>query len=118
MMPPSLFRSRNFSVGNVATLAIYGALSLGMFCADRCSCSRSPDCRPPSPGWCCCRPRSLMLGLSSVFGGLAGRHGPRWFMAFGPVIAGGGFLLMTSIGPGTEHLDPDDSRPGRVRCSA
>jgi MFS family permease len=32
--------------------------------------------------------------LASWFGALAGRFGPRWFMAFGPGLAGVGYLLM------------------------
>ena len=35
-----------------------------------------------------------MFLLSPVSGRLAGKHGPRWFMTFGPLIAAAGFLLM------------------------
>ncbi|MNW59108.1 hypothetical protein D3C74_370080 [compost metagenome] len=35
-----------------------------------------------------------MLFLSSRFGALAGRYGPRLFMTVGPLIAGCGYLLM------------------------
>ena len=97
MMPPSLFNSRNFSVGNVATLAIYGALSLGTF-ALTVFLQQVAGLPATVAGLVLLPVTFLMLGLSSVFGGLAGRLGPRWFMAFGPVIAGVGFLLMTSIG--------------------
>ena len=31
LMPLSLFRARNFAVGNIATAAVYAALSLGQF---------------------------------------------------------------------------------------
>jgi hypothetical protein len=35
-----------------------------------------------------------MFLLSPVAGRLAGTHGPRWFMTFGPMLAAAGFLLM------------------------
>lgn len=37
----------------------------------------------------------LSFFLARRFGTLAGRHGPRAYMAVGPLIAAGGFLLMT-----------------------
>ena len=38
----------------------------------------------------------LNIFLSSWFGSLAGRYGPRWFMALGPAGAGLGYFLMLS----------------------
>ncbi len=40
---------------------------------------------------------ALMFLLSSYFGKLAGRYGPRLFMAAGPMVAGVGFLLMLRL---------------------
>jgi MFS family permease len=38
-----------------------------------------------------------MLVLSPRFGALAGKYGPRWFMASGPVVAAAGFALMLRV---------------------
>ena len=101
MVPPALFRNRNFAVGNVATLAVYAALSLGMFTITL-FLQQVGGYSATVAGLVLLPATLMMLGLSSVFAGLAGRYGPRWFMALGPVIAGAGFLLITSVGS-----DPD-----------
>jgi hypothetical protein len=38
----------------------------------------------------------LSFVLARRFGTLAGLHGPRWYMAGGPMIAAAGYLLMAS----------------------
>jgi MFS family permease len=38
-----------------------------------------------------------MFLLSPRFGGLSARHGPRLFMGIGPLVAGGGFLLISRL---------------------
>jgi MFS family permease len=39
----------------------------------------------------------LSFFLARLFGTLAGRHGPRLYMALGPVIAAAGFLLLRNV---------------------
>src|SRR3954454_12346805 len=39
-----------------------------------------------------------MFALSSRFGALADRFGPRWFMGAGPLVAGGGMLMLLNVG--------------------
>jgi hypothetical protein len=39
----------------------------------------------------------LLFVLSSRFGALSGKYGPRWFMATGPVIAGLGTFYMSGV---------------------
>ena len=41
----------------------------------------------------------VMFPLSSRFGALADRHGPRFFMGVGPLVAAVGLALMTSWTP-------------------
>jgi EmrB/QacA subfamily drug resistance transporter len=96
MMPLGLFRARNFWVGNLATAAIYGALGLGMFVLTL-FLQEVAGFRATAAGLVLMPTTLLMLLLSSTLGGWAGRWGPRWFMAVGPVLAGVGFLLMLRV---------------------
>lgn len=96
MLPLSLFKVRNFSVGNVATLAVYGALGVttllitvfvqefGGYSALQAGMAFMPV-------------TIIMFILSPRFGALAGRYGPRLFMAMGPMISGLGFLWMLLV---------------------
>ncbi|WP_235685309.1 MFS transporter [Corallococcus silvisoli] len=97
MMPLGLFRERNFWVGNLATTSIYGALSLGMFVITL-FLQEVGGFRATAAGLALMPTTLIMLLLSSVFGGLAGRYGSRLFMAVGPCLASVGFLLMLRVG--------------------
>lgn len=95
MLPLSLFRVRNFGFGNIATAFIYGALSLGFF-AIAVFVQQTAGFSATAAGIATLPPTLVMLALSSWFGKLAGVHGPRLFMTFGPIVAGAGFLLMAT----------------------
>ncbi|MDQ1607189.1 MAG: hypothetical protein QOJ18_1556 [Microbacteriaceae bacterium] len=96
MMPLGLFRVRNFGIGNVATVAIYGALSIGGLLV--VVFLQQVAGYPATLAGLALLPVTLInIALSPVFGGLAGRHGPRLFMAVGPIVAGIGYLLMRGI---------------------
>jgi EmrB/QacA subfamily drug resistance transporter len=91
MLPPKLFQVRNFSVGNLATTTIYGGLSLSVFLliifiqqVGGYSATQAGLAGLPSS--------IFMFLLASRFGALAGKYGPRWFMAGGPLVAAGGFM--------------------------
>lgn len=93
MLPPGLFASRNFSVGNLATASIYGGLAVATFLISvfvqqvgRYSAFQAGMALLPVT--------IIMFFLSPRAGELAGRFGPRWFMATGPIIAAIGFLYM------------------------
>lgn len=97
MMPLGLFTARNFWVGNVATVFVYGALSLGgflvvVFLQQAAGYSATFAALAMLPVMV------LMTLLAAVFGKLAGKYGPRLFMAVGPILAGIGFLLMLTVG--------------------
>jgi EmrB/QacA subfamily drug resistance transporter len=91
MLPLHLFRLRNFSVTNVETLAVYGALSglslfltlfleeFGGYTAFRAGVALLPI-------------TVVMFFLSPRTGKLAMRLGPRLFMSVGPLIAGAAVL--------------------------
>jgi MFS family permease len=94
-MPLRLFSERNFAVGNLATVFLYAAVSLGtlvvaLFLQETVgmSASQAGLATLPLP--------VLSFFLARPFGTLAGRHGPRIYMAVGPIIAAGGFLLMSA----------------------
>lgn len=96
MMPLSLFRARNFRYGNLVTAAAYGAISLGSFAvtvfvqeAAGYSAIEAGVISLPLP--------VAMLLLSTYFGKLSGRYGPRLFMTAGPSICGAGFLLLLTV---------------------
>jgi EmrB/QacA subfamily drug resistance transporter len=95
IMPLQLFAARNFAVGNLATVFLYAAVSLGtlivaLFLQETVGLSASEAglATLPLP--------VLSFFLARPFGTLAGRHGPRLYMAIGPIIAAGGFLLLTT----------------------
>lgn len=96
MMPLSLFSIRNFWVGNISTLFIYGALSLGFF-ALGLYLQQVAGLSATVAGIAMLPSTVLMLLLSSWFGALAGRFGARFFMGIGPLVAGCGFLWLLTL---------------------
>ena len=89
MMPLHIFSARNFAVGNLATVFLYAAVSLGtllvaLFLQETAgmSATEAGIATLPIP--------VLSFFLARRFGTLAGRHGPRLYMAFGPLIAAAG----------------------------
>jgi EmrB/QacA subfamily drug resistance transporter len=105
LVPPRLFRSRNFTVTNISTLVIYGALYVsltfqGIFLIGTLDYNEQAAGVAGIPG-------SLFLVLFSTrFGALAARRGPRLFMAAGPAIMAAGTLWLARI--------PADSEPWRL----
>jgi EmrB/QacA subfamily drug resistance transporter len=93
LLPLKLFTVRNFAVGNVATAFIYAALSIGGFII--VLFLQQVAGFPATLAALALLPVSIVsILLASWFGALAGRFGPRWFMALGPAVAGCGYLLM------------------------
>ena len=96
MMPPHIFAARNFAVGNLTTVFLYAAVSLGTLLvalflqeAAGMSATQAGIATLPIP--------VLSFFLARRFGTLAGRHGPRLYMALGPLIAAAGYLLMSTV---------------------
>jgi EmrB/QacA subfamily drug resistance transporter len=102
LVPLHLFTSRNFTVTNISTFVIYGALYVtitfqGIFLIATLGYNE------PAAGFAGV-PGTLLLALFSTrFGRLAARYGPRLFMALGPAIMGLGLLYLARI--------PSDSEP-------
>jgi EmrB/QacA subfamily drug resistance transporter len=97
MLPVSIFRVHNFWVGNVATAVIYGALAFGPFILVL-YLQQVAEFSATEAGIAMIPATVMMLALSGLFGSLAGRHGPRLFMALGPTIAAAGFVAMMVMG--------------------
>jgi EmrB/QacA subfamily drug resistance transporter len=96
LVPPDLFRSRNFSVTNLSTLLIYGALYvstyfLGLFMQGTLGYTAA------AAGLAGLPVSLFLIALSSRFGALAGRLGPRIFMSVGPAVMAVGILWFARI---------------------
>ncbi|KZE94298.1 Multidrug resistance protein Stp [Agromyces sp. NDB4Y10] len=96
MLPLTLFRARNFAAGNLATLFIYAAFSLGLF-ALPIFLQESGGFPATLAGLATLPPTVMLVLLGSWFGGLGGRYGPRLFMALGPMIVAIGWLLTLAL---------------------
>ncbi|WP_144710011.1 MFS transporter [Curtobacterium pusillum] len=97
LVPLELFRARNFTVGNLATLSIYGALGMVFFVV---TLFLQEVWHFPAwlAGLATLPPTVMLLLLSTTVGAFAGRYGPRWFMAAGPTVAAIGALLLLLAG--------------------
>jgi EmrB/QacA subfamily drug resistance transporter len=106
LIPPELFRSRNFTVTNISTLLIYGALAvtfyyLTLFQQGTLGYTAAAAGAGAIPG------SLLLIFFSRRFGALAARFGPRWFMALGPAIMALGVLWYARV--------PVSSAPWRLQ---
>ncbi len=97
LLPLSLFRSRTFASGNVATFFIYAALSLNGFIV-AVYLQQGAGLSATLAGLASLPTTLLMIALSPPIGTLAGRLGPRLFMTIGPVVMAGGCLLLLAVG--------------------
>lgn len=118
LVPPRLFGSRNFTVTNLSTLVIYGALYVsltfqGIFLIGVLGYNEQAAGLAGLPA------TLLLVLFSTRFGALAARFGPRRFMAVGPAVMGLGLLWLTRIpstsagwslgtGDGSSLLPPGD----------
>ena len=103
MLRLDLFKSRNFAVGNVETLALYGGLS-ALFFFLVLYLQQVAGYSPLKSGLALLPESLVMFALSSRFGALADRLGPRLFMGGGPLIAGAGMLMLLSFGVRVDYL--------------
>ena len=95
MMPLHIFAARNFAVGNLATVFLYAAVSLGMLIVTL-FLQETAGLSATEAGLATLPVPVLSFFLARRFGTLAGMHGPRLYMAIGPLVAAVGYLLMTT----------------------
>jgi EmrB/QacA subfamily drug resistance transporter len=93
MLPLKLFKVRNFTAGNFATIAVYAGLSIATFLIS-VAVQQLGHYSALQAGLALVPVTVIMFFLSSRFGALAGRFGPRLFMSLGPTLAALGFLTM------------------------
>ncbi|HEX3706317.1 MAG TPA: DHA2 family efflux MFS transporter permease subunit [Mycobacteriales bacterium] len=103
MVKLELFAGRNFTAANLQTLTMYAGLSILFFFlviflqqVAGYSALRSGLTTLPVT--------ILMFALSSRFGALSTRFGPRLFMGMGPLIAAGGTLWLLRAGLHTSYV--------------
>ncbi|WP_006241867.1 MFS transporter [Mycolicibacterium tusciae] len=101
MMPLHIFTARNFAVGNLATIFLYAGVSLGMLVLGL-FLQETAGLTATAAGLATLPVPVLSFLLARRFGTLAGVHGPRIFMAVGPLVAAIGYLLMAGA---TEPFD-------------
>src|SRR5256714_10838663 len=98
LVPLELFRSRNFTVTNISTFLIYGALYVtfyyvALMVQGVLGYSAAAAGLAGVPG-------GLRLAvLSTRFGALAGRYGPKLFMSIGPALMALGVLWFLRVPP-------------------
>lgn len=113
LVPLSLFESRNFTVVNLSTFVIYGALYVTLI-FQSLFLQGTLGYSPVAAG-AIALPVGLMLTfLSTPAGQLAARIGPRLFMALGPAIMGLGLLWLVRIPPDSEAWRADLTRPATL----
>jgi predicted MFS family arabinose efflux permease len=103
MLPFVLFRSRNFTVGNLTTLTLYAGLNVatfflvlfvqqvGGYSALQAGLSLLPI-------------TVLVFLLAKRFGALADRIGPHAFMAGGPLVAAAGLVLLLRVNADADYV--------------
>lgn len=111
LVPPVLFENREFTVTNLATVLLYGAIGVSFFLV--------AFQLQVGSGWSALQsgmallPATLLVLIgSAASGSLAERIGPRLQLTVGPLLVAGGLLLLTRIG--TESTWLRDVLPGAV----
>lgn len=102
MLPLALFRSRVFAGTNLATLAIYAALSGAFFFAG-IYLQNTLGYSALQAGASLFPVSIIIFFLSARFGRLAGRDGPRPYLTGGALLFGVGALLFLRVAPGVAY---------------
>jgi len=102
-VPLGLFRRRNFAVGNLQTLAMYGGLGVTFFILVL-YLQEVAGYTALQAGLATLPTTLVMFALSKRFGRLADRFGPRIFMGGGPLVAAAGLFWMATLGAKVDYL--------------
>ena len=103
MLPLDLFKRRNFAVANLATLVIYAGLGAALFFLTL-FLQETAGYSAIEAGIALLPLTVMLFFLSSRFGALADRFGPRFFMSVGPLIGGAGLLLLMAVDSDADYV--------------
>jgi MFS family permease len=103
MLPLGLFKSRNFAVGNLATLTMYSGLGGALFFVGL-YLQQVAGYSALEAGAAFLPLTAMMFSLSRLFGRLADKYGPRWFMGVGPIVASVGLALMMRLDSSADYF--------------
>ncbi|NUW34037.1 MFS transporter [Nonomuraea sp. SMC257] len=102
LVPVVIFRDRVFTAVNVVTLIMYAAMGVVFFLLV-VQLQVVSGFKPVAAGLALLPTTVLMLVLSPAAGEVAKRYGPRLPMTLGIVVAGLGFLWMSTISTGASY---------------
>jgi EmrB/QacA subfamily drug resistance transporter len=103
MLPLSLFGRRNFAVGNLETFSMYAGLSM-LFFFLVLFLQQVAGYSALEAGMASVPVTIVMFLLSSRFGALADRVGPRLLLGGGPLVAAAGFALLIGLDGDVDYL--------------
>ncbi|TMR92987.1 MFS transporter [Nonomuraea basaltis] len=102
LVPVGIFRNHVFTAVNVVTLIMYAAMGVVFFLLV-VQLRVVSGFSATAAGMAMLPTSILMLLLSAKAGEVAKRYGPRWPMTIGILVAGAGFLWMSTIGFGASY---------------
>ncbi len=114
MLPLALFRRRNFAVGNIETFSMYAGLGL-LFFFLVLFLQQVAGYTALEAGTTTIPVTLVMFALSARFGALADRHGPRFFMGVGPLLAAAGLAFFLRLDAEVDYVT--DLLPGLLLFS-
>ena len=103
MLPLGLFRRRNFAVGNLETFSMYAGLSM-LFFFLVLYLQQVAGYSGLEAGMASVPVTIVMFVLSSRFGALADRIGPRLLLGAGPLVAACGFALLVRLDSEVDYV--------------
>ena len=111
LVPPALFRSREFTVTNLATVLLYASIGVTFFLVAY-QLQVGAGWSALGAGVALLPTTILMLVFSARSGAIAERIGPRLQLTVGPVLVAVGLLLLARIGPDASWAT--DVLPGAI----
>jgi EmrB/QacA subfamily drug resistance transporter len=111
LVPPALFRNRQFTVTNLTTIPMYAAIGVTLF-AVAFELQVAAGWSALGAGMALTPATIVLLLFSEESGALAQRIGPRPFLTAGPILAAIGLLILSRIGQHTSWLS--DVLPGAL----
>jgi EmrB/QacA subfamily drug resistance transporter len=103
MLPPSIFRTRNFAVGNLVTLVVYAGLTAATFFV-ALFLQQVAGYSALQAGFALLPITLMLIALSRRFGELSARLGPRLLMSAGPVAGGIGMLAFARLDARADYV--------------